>query len=147
MATLTRRQVIAAIQAQLQQITVANGYHTNCGQQVLYAIDLDIDWQKDCVVFQLGEKGGELKSSGTLHETVLHLEISAYLWGREPFEALADMFEDLSKNLGSNRSFGLEGLNMQLLGFEEYTESEGDQVARTVLQIDVSYKTKLWQRE
>jgi hypothetical protein len=143
MAILTRRQVTAAVRTALEQIRTGNGFLTDVGQQVFYALELPVEYNQPCIIFRL-DPGADFKTVNIQHETTLHLEISGFLWDREPQEALVDLLEDFARAIGSNQSFGLRGLTAQPIRFEEFTESEGETCARLVLYVDVTYRSALW---
>lgn len=136
----TKREVIGAIGAALGDIQVANSYHTDIGLHVFYALELDVEWQKDCVVFRL-DPDATFNLTGNQHETTLHLEISGYAWNVESEIALSNLFEDLTKAIGKDRSFGLKGVNTQLVRLEEYAEVEGAIAVRSALFVDVTYRS------
>ncbi len=138
---MKRLDILNAIEAGLNQITIVNGYSSDIGNNVNYWSDLPWEFgEVGGITFQDPEE--ETIEVGLLHEHSLSIEIEAIAFTDNPKVKGIELLNDIKTAIALDLTWGGLALRTVLGGNDKNIQTSGQTAVRIYVQIEVVYRTE-----
>lgn len=136
-----------AIASALGAISIAGGYHTDCGMRVYAWRDpLSEPWQKSekPACFLRDESSEVTQLDSAVNEHALTVNIGAVVDGFDAVASLRDLESDLTRAIGVDPTFGGNCHFCQITGTQSDFKKSGDSNAVVRMTIEIRFRTSTW---
>jgi hypothetical protein len=137
-------EILQAIGARLELITVDNGYYTDLGSSVVYFRDIDAEYGMEPVLTFRDADNVLFASENNYHEANLPIEIEAIAFGENVMDLGVQMFADIIKAVGLDTTWGGLALKTDLVSSYKNVETKGRRAVRVDASILITYRVPKW---
>jgi len=138
MISISKRfQILEDLQARLKSITLANGYLTNIGNNVVYWQDTDFEYGESALVFR--DTVEDISQNNYLYEKTLVVEICAIQQNAEDALLLVSskILRDLEKAIDT---FEIDWGKARITNTEKFVETKGKKTLKIKVKLKIEYR-------
>ena len=117
---------------------------TNIGRRFEYWANYDSQYERERLTVRDEEE--EITTEGNRHEHRLTLEIEAIALTEDPLTTGCNLLSDIYKAVGSSTDWGGHAIDTQLVRNEKAIATEGRTAVRVMVEVEVMYRTGLWEQ-
>ncbi len=137
-----RKDLMLAIKDRLEDISVANGYRTNIGQDVAYWRDARVDHGRDCMSFRDESATHARENRAQVHR--VNVQVSAVVFGEDLGGKMNDAFEDILEALGIDPTFGRSATGCELSSSNFEILGDGYESGAVTVTVELTYRVDPW---
>lgn len=133
----TRQEVCDALKAQLQTITVTNGYSTDLGTNVIAWSDVLIEPKTDTLIF--GDTSEKYSEENQRLKRELTIEIQATVFTADYATVSRQVLEEMISALYKKRSLGLKRCFIEVTESSTDVDDGGRDIVFIYLKTEITY--------
>lgn len=140
---MKRSDIMAKVGDRLDKIAIVNTYQTDIGLNTFYWHDPPLEYDEPALVYR--DVGEEHTQIGRTHENVLHVEVEGLLFTDTPGLDGNKALADIVRAIGKDPTWGGLAYDTHLSKSSTTVETEGKTAVRVLVELDILYRTPLWQ--